>query len=153
MRFRDRLARFMQGRNGADDLARFSNGVGFVLVLLALVFTMISTGMIGRSDVAALVFRILYWVTFALGAGLIGYSLFRMFSRSVYKRQSENTRFLYQKNRLIRKWASFRARWKDRRDYRYLRCQQCGQMLRVPRNKGKIRVTCTKCGEKFITKT
>ena len=153
MRFRERLARFMQGRNGADNLARFTNGVGFVLVLVALVFTIIGTGMIGRNDTAALVFRILYWVTFALGAGLLIYSLFRMFSRNVYKRQAENTRYLYRMNRLRRKWESFKERWKNRKDYKYLRCQHCGQMLRVPRNKGKIRVTCTKCGEKVVIKT
>ena len=153
MKFRDRLMRFMQGRNGADEFARFCNGTGFGVLMTALVFTVISSGLAANHPVGALVFRILYWVFYLGGLGLFGYSLFRTFSRSVYKRQAENTRFLYQKNRLRRKWEGWKDRWKNRKDYRYIRCPKCRQQLRVPKNKGKIRVTCSKCGEKFIIKT
>ena len=150
MHLRERLLRFMQGRNGVDELSRFCNGAGLALILLALVFTIISSGFAGRSDTAALVFRILYWVTYACGIGLFVYSLFRSFSRSVYKRQAENTRFLYRKNQIRRKWEGLKEHWRNRKTHRYIRCPKCHQQLRVPRNKGKIRVTCAKCGEKFI---
>ena len=147
MRFRERLARMLQGRNGSDELARFCNGVGFGLVLLALVFTVIGSALTGA---ASIVFRVLYWVTYACGAALLGYSLFRIFSRNVGRRQTENTRHIYRMNKLRRKWEGLLDRWKNRKEYRYLRCPKCRQQLRVPRNKGKIRVTCSKCGEKFI---
>jgi len=153
MKFRDRLMRFMQGRNGADEFARFASGAGFVLILVALVFTIFATGFSGKNDVAATVFRVLHWITYGCGALMIGYSLFRMFSRNVYKRQTENTRFLYRKNKLRRKWEGLKERWQNRKTHRYIRCPKCRQQLRVPRNKGKIRVTCSKCGEKFIIKT
>ena len=143
----------MQGRNGADEFSRFASGAGFVLILAALIFTVIATGLSGKNDIAATVFRVLHWITYGCGAALIGYSLFRMLSRSVYKRQTENTRFVYQKNKLRRKWEGLKERWQNRKTHRYIRCPKCRQQLRVPRNKGKIRVTCSKCGEKFIIKT
>ena len=39
--------------------------------------------------------------------------------------------------------------WEERRMYRYFVCNQCGQRLRVPRGKGRLRVTCTRCKNKF----
>ena len=39
------------------------------------------------------------------------------------------------------------------RQYKYLLCPQCTQRLRVPRGKGRIRVTCTNCGNVFETKS
>ena len=36
---------------------------------------------------------------------------------------------------------------------RHFRCPKCHQKVRVPRGKGKIQITCPKCGEKFIKKT
>ena len=51
---------------------------------------------------------------------------------------------------LLDKW---RRQWHEYRTYRYLICPQCSQRLRVPRGKGKIRVTCTKCRNQFIAKS
>jgi RNase P subunit RPR2 len=43
--------------------------------------------------------------------------------------------------------------WSEIRQYKYLICPQCTQRLRVPRGKGRIRVTCTRCGNVFETKS
>ena len=51
---------------------------------------------------------------------------------------------------LLEKW---KRQWREYRTYRYLICPQCSQRLRVPRGKGKIRVTCTKCRNQFIAKS
>ena len=51
---------------------------------------------------------------------------------------------------LVDKW---KQQWHEYRTYRYLICPQCSQRLRVPRGKGKIRVTCTKCRNQFIAKS
>ena len=53
-------------------------------------------------------------------------------------------------NTLMEKW---KRQWREYRTYRYLICPQCSQRLRVPRGKGKIRVTCTKCRNQFIAKS
>ncbi len=51
---------------------------------------------------------------------------------------------------LLDKW---KQQWREYRTYRYLICPQCSQRLRVPRGKGRIRVTCTKCRNQFIAKS
>ena len=51
---------------------------------------------------------------------------------------------------ILDKW---KRQWREYRTYRYLICTQCSQRLRVPRGKGKIRVTCTKCRNQFIAKS
>lgn len=43
--------------------------------------------------------------------------------------------------------------WNEIRQYKYFICPQCAQRLRVPRGKGKIRVTCTHCGNVFEMKS
>lgn len=73
--------------------------------------------------------------------GMLVWSLVRCFSRDTYKRYQENRRFLL-----------FFDRIKDK-DNRYFSCPKCKQMVRVPRGKGKISITCPKCSEKFIKKT
>lgn len=43
--------------------------------------------------------------------------------------------------------------WKERKTSRFLKCPNCGQMLSVPKGKGKIRVTCPRCRTKMETKS
>jgi hypothetical protein len=38
-------------------------------------------------------------------------------------------------------------------DYKVIDRPSCSTRTRVPKNKGKIKVTCKKCGDQFITKT
>ncbi|MBO2527292.1 MAG: hypothetical protein CW335_03815, partial [Clostridiales bacterium] len=73
--------------------------------------------------------------------GLLGFSLFRTFSRNIYTRQKENRRF-----------RQLWTRLRDRKN-RYYRCPKCRQTVRVPKGRGKISIRCPKCGEKFIKKT
>lgn len=42
---------------------------------------------------------------------------------------------------------------KTHKMYKYFHCPSCRQKLRVPRGKGKIRVTCSKCGTQFEKRT
>jgi DNA-directed RNA polymerase subunit RPC12/RpoP len=38
-------------------------------------------------------------------------------------------------------------------DYKIINCPECGQKLRVPKDKGKIKVECKNCDARFIVKT
>ncbi len=154
MNFRNRLYRFMQGRNGVDALARFLNRVSLGCLIVAILFTFISLVCLRREAVtASSVFRILYYVVYGIGIVLAVLWIFRVFSRNVSKRHAENTRFEYRMQKIRRKVASLKQRWKDRKTFKYFRCPNCKQMIRAPRHKGKIRVTCSKCGHIFLTKT
>ena len=41
----------------------------------------------------------------------------------------------------------------ERKKYKVFICPTCKQKLRVPRGKGKISISCPKCGTSFIKKT
>ena len=43
--------------------------------------------------------------------------------------------------------------WEGRKTTAYLKCPNCGQMLSVPKGKGKIHVTCPKCHAKMETRS
>ena len=54
----------------------------------------------------------------------------------------------------IVKWCSGRVKMlKQSGQYRFFRCKSCGQTLRVPKKRGKIQITCPKCGAKMVKKT
>lgn len=119
------LRRFMTGRYGTDKLNTVILGAGVVACLLAM--------FIPVAPVNLLLTMLSY--------GLMIWAIFRTMSRNTYKRYQENRRFLMLLDRI-----------KDRK-HKYYDCPRCRQPVRVPRGKGKIAITCPKCGEKFIRKT
>ena len=129
------FSRFMYGRNGVDSLGWAS----LVAVLL-----LDTAGLIVRSKnetaqtiLATASFLLMVW------------TLFRMFSRNLPKRRSENAWFL---TKIVNPLKSQRARSRDK-DHKYFTCPQCRTVCRVPRGKGKIIITCPKCGTSIHGKT
>lgn len=141
-----------------DDLNRGLMWLGLGCLLIAFVF--------GGNRSVSTVFRLLFALcalTFVL----------RAFSGQPQKRYQENLIYLRfvtgvrERFASAKRWvqdktaksgggqSSFSPKqyWQTRRQYRYLTCGQCGQKLRVPRGKGKIRVTCTKCRNQFLAKS
>lgn len=116
---------FMQGRYGTDRL-------NMVILCAGLAAGLLSTAI--RVPLTSL----LFW---ALSYGLMIWAIFRSLSRNTYKRYQENRRFL-----------QFFDRLKDRQ-HRYYDCPKCRQTVRVPRGKGKISISCPRCGERFIRNT
>ncbi len=116
---------FMAGRYGTDRLNMAILCTGLVVSLLSVFST--SSGMT--------------MVCFLLSYGLMIWAICRALSRNTYKRYQENRKFLQIFDRL-----------KDRQ-HRYFDCPKCHQMVRVPRGKGKIAITCPRCREKFVKKT
>ena len=125
---RNAIQRFMYGRYGNDSLNLFLIGTYLVLYLL-----FILTG-----------FALLYWICLVL----VAVSLFRILSRNLPRRREENAKFLKAAGPVIRWWRLRRTIHRDK-EHRYFKCPNCGQMLRVPRGKGKITVTCRGCGASF----
>ena len=126
------MTRFMAGRYGGDQLNLLLMALYLILYALFL-FTQI------------LAFELLATV-------LVFVSLFRSLSRNLERRRAENSRFLQTVRPLWRKWAAFRARAHDK-EHRYFKCPNCGQMMRVPRGKGRITVHCRACGAAFEEKS
>ena len=119
------LRNFMVGRYGTDRLNMVILSVGLVASLLSVVLRFAPVNMI----------------LFILSYGMMFWAIFRALSRNTYKRYQENRKFLQLVGRI-----------KDR-EHRYFDCPKCRQMVRVPRGKGKISITCPRCREKFVKKT
>lgn len=126
--------RFMQGRYGTDQLS-----IGLLVVLFLI-------SLLGRLFQLGKIIDILY----VLVAFFIFY---RVFSKNTAKRYQENIKFLkfwhLLKNKLLNNIKLIR----DARYYRYYKCANCGQKLRVPKGKGKIAITCPKCKTSMIRKS
>ena len=130
---KEKFRRFMAGRYGGDDLNQF-------LCIASLAFLVVA--MISHV-------RLLYYA----GLALLLYSYYRMFSRNISKRTAENYRFYTFKENLASGWRSKRSQWASRKQYRYYTCPQCKQKLRVPRGRGRIQISCPRCGTQFIKKS
>ena len=78
--------------------------------------------------------------------------LFRIMSRNYGRRRAENDAFLKVAGPVIHWFKRRRCQAKDK-DHLYFKCPTCSQMLRVPRGKGKISITCRNCGTVFQEKT
>jgi len=133
---RDKLARFMVGRNGNDQLNLFLYGVDAVLLVAAALVR----GQAGR------------WLFIAVLA-LLGLIYFRMFSRNLPRRREENGKFMRLRYRLSAAWKIRREKWVQRKDYKFFTCPSCKTTLRVPRGHGKIKIVCRKCGSSFEGKS
>ena len=90
---------------------------------------------------------------YSLGFVFFIFAIFRAFSKNISKRRLENNwfkdKFL---NPVKKSLAGFKGGIKPKRDeknHKYITCPTCGQKLRIPKQKGKIKVKCPKCGSKF----
>ncbi len=140
---KERFRRFMVGRYGADELNRFLTVCGWVLLLLG--FALSGFG----SEATLTVGSLLVTLSWAL----LIWSIFRTLSKKTQARAAENYKYFVCKNKVLSWFRSLKTRWKDRKVHRYFRCPQCKATVRVPRGKGKIRITCPKCRNQFIKKT
>lgn len=130
MRFREKLARFMAGRYGADQLGRALLWAYLILALCALIFKPLNI----------LAFGLMIWL------------VFRIFSKNIYKRQMENQKYLRLEGRL-KSWFSLQKnKVRDRKTHRYRTCPHCRATLRLPNKKGKHTVCCPKCRKDFEVK-
>ena len=131
--FRQKLQQFMMGRYGLDQLNKFLTIVALVLCLVSSLF--------GWPILSTLGTAILIWV------------MFRMYSRNIQARYQENLRFMPYWQKITGFVSSMKQRWRDRKTHRYFTCPQCKQTLRVPKGKGKIKISCPRCHTELIRKT
>ena len=150
---------FQQQQRGLDELNRTMMISALVLTILGMFFAQLGG-----------------WLRFVftgLGAVLLVLMVIRMTSKNTAKRYQENMKFLtivtgvkdwfrraFRLKSAGARTAGQRAKrahkpptWSEMKQYKYFICPQCAQRLRVPRGKGRIRVTCTNCGNVFETRS
>jgi hypothetical protein len=130
---KDKLERFMRGRYGHDELNR-------VLSASALAFCFISL--------------IIQWLSLSsLSMALVIICIFRSFSKNTGARAREANYYFSLKSRFIRFAGNITAQVRQRMTHRIFSCPSCGRRCRVPKGKGRIRITCKGCGAQFVKRT
>lgn len=147
--FKRRIEEFFSGRHGSDQLSFAMSLAGLVLVVCSPAFE--------NDDV--------HMLLSAVGLALIIWSVFRVLSRDDARRTKENDAFMSlfrrtpsperrHKAELRRQEKERKRRLKEKlKTHEMFYCPKCKAACFVPRGKGKVRITCPKCGEKFIGKT
>lgn len=133
MNFKEKMKNFMIGRYGQDELGKFILSLTLILLVINL---FVKTSAL---SVVALI--------------LIFYSYYRIFSRDTSARYAENKKFLDTIEPLRRKFFTSKNKYENRKVYKYIKCPSCKLEMKVPKGKGKIKVTCKSCGNKFIIKS
>ena len=60
---------------------------------------------------------------------------------------------IYSTYQMAVKWNRFKKHLAQRKLYRFYKCPQCRQKVRVPKGRGKICITCPKCRTEFVKKS
>lgn len=133
MRMRERMQGFMEGRYGTDQLSK---------LILWISLACLAVSMFTRLN-----------VFYILGLVLLIYTYYRMFSRNVAKRYAENQKYLNWRYGFAVRRNKRKVHWEQRKIYRFYKCPQCRQKVRVPKGKGKVAITCPKCRMEFVRKS
>lgn len=129
----EKIRRFMAGRYGSDQLGRFL----LVTAVLCMVVSML--------------FRSSLWNLAAILLIVLCY--YRMLSKNVSRRYSENMQYLKYSGRVSGLFRSKKRYLSQLKDFHIYRCPSCKQKIRIPRGKGRISITCPKCRTEFIKKS
>lgn len=134
---KEKLRQFMQGRYGADQYSRFLLGAALVCIVAAMFFSRNIVGLILDYT----------------GLALLIYSYYRILSRNVSKRYEENRKYLSWISKIRGRFQREKNLMSQRKDFHIYTCPGCKQKIRIPRGKGKIEISCPKCGTKFVKRS
>lgn len=121
----------MYGRYGLDALSMTLIVIGFILSIFS-----------NMLKIPPIIFTIIIILAY-----------FRALSKDTNKRYKENQKFLTSVKPITDIFNKGKKKANNKKNYKYLKCKSCKQKIRVPRGKGKIKVTCPKCGVKTIVKS
>ena len=133
MKLRDKIVRFMYGRNGID----LCNEIIFILYLIAIVVSIATDNLL------------IDYVSVGFSIVLALFFIYRAFSKDLPQRQAENEVFLRIKRSFFKSIRLTKDKWRDRKTHYYKKCPKCKNVLRLKRIKGKHSLICPKCHEKI----
>lgn len=127
MKFIEKLQKFMYGRYARiDELYK---------VLLWLYIILLIIDLFLNSNIL-LVLKLVVAIVL----------LYRFFSKNIYKRNSENQKYIRFKNKLLKPFSNIKRNIKDK-DHVYKKCSKCKTVLKlpVPTERGIKHAKCPKC--------
>ncbi len=134
-----KIQRFMIGRYGADQLWRAL----MIFYLLAIVIT----------NIVYRFSKIAYYSLSVLSLAIIIFAVFRVFSKNIEARRKENQEWLKITGGIRQKFIFAKEQNKQKKTHKFVKCKQCKKVLRLPKNKGKLNVSCPHCKNQFVVNT
>lgn len=134
-----KIQRFMVGRYGADRLWR-------ALIIFYLIAIVITNIVYRFSKVA-------YYSLSVLSLAILVFAVFRVFSKNIEARRKENQEWLRITGGIRQKFIFAKERNKQRKTHKFVKCKKCKKVLRLPKNKGKLNVSCPHCNNQFVVNT
>ena len=126
-KFMYKIADFLQGRYGIDELYKFLFIVFWVIAILSMLI---------RNP-----------IIYLLEMLICVYMMFRALSRNIYKRQNENAKYIKIRDKIKKR------KWDDRKTHIYRKCPNCKAEIRLPKKRGKHVCTCPSCKKDFDVKS
>ncbi len=130
----DKIRQFMYGRYGNDAL-------NLCLLVVGAVITMFLSLFLYRVPMVRYIGTVFYII-----------AIVRALSKNHTARMKENRKFLEITEPLKRFIINKINQYKDK-DHKYYACPQCRRTLRVPKGRGKIKISCPHCSKEFLRKT
>ena len=127
------VSRFMYGRNGLDQLGKCTLWLMIIVNVI---------GFFVRSGISGFIINVLSTV-------LVIVTLFRFFSRNLYRRRAENAAFLNKVWYPVQRRLSGTKNRAMDKEHCYFTCDRCRAVCRVPKGKGSIIITCPCCGNEI----
>ena len=115
------FSKFMSRRYGADLLSWCLLALSVILIAVVALFDI--------------------WFLCILPIIPAAFALFRTFSRNIPARRRENARLTGMGDSM----GLAKNKFRDRKTHIYFRCACCDSVLRIPRGKGVLKVTCPRC--------
>ncbi len=128
-----KIQQFMIGRYGTDQFT-------LCLFIAAMIFTFLGNFK---------PIRFLYFI----GVAIIFYALYRTISKNYEARRKELNWYLRWSEIPKAELRLLGNKVRDRKTHRYFKCKECKTVMRVPKDRGKIEITCPKCRAKCVKKT
>ena len=129
---KEKILRFFANRYGHD----YFNYFLLALYLVCIILSNILDSMILSTIALALIF----------------YSIYRSMSRNFYVRSAENRKFMSLTRPIQQYYKAIKNNMGDK-THKYFVCPKCQQVVRVPRKKGKIEISCPKCHHTFTRRS
>lgn len=126
----EKIKKFMNGRYGVDELYKFHFGLYICFLIV---------GCFWKNRVILLI-----------ELGLIGLMIYRSMSKNIYKRRTENQRYLVVKSKILKPIINIKRNIDGFDSFIYKKCHKCKTTLKLPlpNKRGFQHAKCPKCGNK-----
>lgn len=131
---KDKIKNYLQKVYGVDFFSK-------TMIVFALILSLINLKFKNR---------VIEIITMLL---IVYFGIFRVFSVNKYQRMIENQKFAKAVKPMTDFFEKYKIRALNSKDKKYIKCPNCKKEMKIPRNKGKIKVTCPHCGHKFVKKS